>query len=71
MSASQNALKTMDTLNELDDQRIKQIRPLIPPQILMEDFPLSQNALKTVSDARRDAQNIIQGLDDRLVVIVG
>jgi 3-deoxy-7-phosphoheptulonate synthase len=61
----------MDTLNELDDQRIKQIRPLIPPQILMEDFPLSQNALKTVSDARRDAQNIIQGLDDRLVVIVG
>lgn len=28
-------------LNDLDDRRIKSIRPLLPPQILMEDYPLT------------------------------
>jgi 3-deoxy-7-phosphoheptulonate synthase len=36
-----------DALNELDDKRIKNIRPLIPPQILMEDYPLSAKAAQT------------------------
>ena len=58
-------------LNELDDNRVTNMRPLIPPQILMEDLPLSQKANVTAKRGRSDAEAIIKGLDDRLVVIVG
>ena len=58
-------------LNELDDNRIKNIRPLIPPQILMEDIPLSSKASQTVLKARIEAESIIKQKDDRLLVIVG
>ena len=60
-----------DALNELDDKRIKNIRPLIPPQILMEDLPMSANSAQTVAQARLEAERIVKGEDDRLVVIVG
>lgn len=40
--------RTVDALNDLDDKRIRNIKPLIPPQILMEDYPLSIKAAGTV-----------------------
>ncbi|KAJ1565450.1 hypothetical protein HK096_002706, partial [Nowakowskiella sp. JEL0078] len=43
-------IKHYDGLNELDDKRILEIKPLIPPAILMEDIPLSLKAQKTVSE---------------------
>ena len=58
-------------LNELDDKRIKEIKPLIPPQILMEDLPLSLAAAQTIITGRHAAEEIIKGRDDRLLVIVG
>ncbi|RHZ68895.1 hypothetical protein Glove_292g63 [Diversispora epigaea] len=61
----------MTALNELDDKRIKQIKPLIPPQILMEDLPLTEQASQTVKNGRVSAEAIIKGQDDRLLVIVG
>ncbi|KAF9409257.1 hypothetical protein BGZ94_002010 [Podila epigama] len=60
-----------DALNELDDKRIKLIKPLIPPQILMEDLPLSLAAAQTIIVARHAAEEIIKGRDDRLLVVVG
>lgn len=60
-----------DAQNELDDVRIKRIKPVIPPQILMEDIALSPNALETVKSARIQAENIIKMNDDRLLCIVG
>jgi 3-deoxy-7-phosphoheptulonate synthase len=60
-----------DALNELDDRRIKSIRPLIPPQILVEDYPLSMQAANTVVSGRKEAEQIVKGEDDRLLVIVG
>ncbi|CAJ0871678.1 14332_t:CDS:2, partial [Entrophospora sp. SA101] len=59
------------TLNELDDKRIKQVKPLIQPQILMEDFPLTFQAAQSVILGRSGAESIIKGQDDRLLVIVG
>lgn len=63
----------MDTpaLNELDDKRIKGIKPLIPPQILMEDIPLTLKAASTIIEGRKAAENVIKGADDRLLVVVG
>jgi len=58
-------------LNDLDDKRIKEIRPLIPPQILVEDIPLTLKAAQTIVEGRQSAESIIKGKDDRLLVIVG
>ncbi len=66
-----NSTRTFDALNELDDRRIKDIKPLIPPQILMEDLPLSTAAHETVELSRQQAEAIICGEDDRLLVVVG
>lgn len=44
---------------------------MIPPQILMEDLPLSLAAAQTIILGRQAAEEIIKGRDDRLLVIVG
>lgn len=54
-----------------DDLRIKQLRPLIPPAILLEELPLTPEAAEVVTVARHAATKIIHGRDDRLVVVVG
>ena len=54
-----------------DDLRIAQLKPLIPPAILMEELPVSERASSTVVSARRELDAILAGADDRLVVVVG
>lgn len=54
-----------------DDLRIAQLRPLIPPAILMEELPLSEKASQTVADTRRALDAILTEEDDRLAVVVG
>ncbi|MFC1468113.1 3-deoxy-7-phosphoheptulonate synthase [Verrucomicrobiota bacterium] len=54
-----------------DDLRIAQLKPLVPPAILMETLPLSGEASETVSDARQAISDSLNGKSDRLVVIVG
>eukprot|EP00475_Leptophrys_vorax_P011066 TRINITY_DN1760_c0_g2_i6.p1 TRINITY_DN1760_c0_g2~~TRINITY_DN1760_c0_g2_i6.p1 ORF type:complete len:408 (-),score=96.09 TRINITY_DN1760_c0_g2_i6:56-1279(-) len=58
-------------LNPLDDTRIVEVMPLIPPEILMEDVPLTDVAFATTLTARREAAAVINGTDDRLLVVVG
>jgi 3-deoxy-7-phosphoheptulonate synthase len=58
-------------LQVTDDARIVGYRPLLPPAILMEELPLSEHASNVVSKARAQAERIIQGTDDRLLVVVG
>ncbi|KAN0060448.1 hypothetical protein ACQY0O_007778 [Thecaphora frezii] len=60
-----------EALNELDDRRIKSIKPLIPPQILNEDYPLSLQAAQTVASGRKATEEIVRQEDDRLLVVVG
>ncbi|KAJ3086866.1 hypothetical protein HK102_012317 [Quaeritorhiza haematococci] len=63
--------RTFDPLNDLDDVRIVHIKPLIPPAILMEDYPLTEAASATVSRARHEGHQVIKGADDRLLVVIG
>src|SRR5262249_34027014 len=58
-------------LRPTDDLRIEQIRPLIPPAILMENLPLSEAASTTVAEAREALTRALRGQADRLVVVVG
>jgi 3-deoxy-7-phosphoheptulonate synthase len=53
------------------DLRIESIRPLIPPAILLEELPLSDSSSQVVTRARDEAVQILNGEDDRLIVIVG
>jgi 3-deoxy-7-phosphoheptulonate synthase len=54
-----------------DDLRITQVRPLVPPAILLEEIPISERASHIVSDTRSAVANVLDGRDPRLVVIVG
>jgi 3-deoxy-7-phosphoheptulonate synthase len=54
-----------------DDVRIETLKPLLPPAILMEEIPLPESASRLVAESRADVANIIDGKDDRLVVVVG
>ncbi|SPO26337.1 probable 3-deoxy-D-arabino-heptulosonate 7-phosphate (DAHP) synthase isoenzyme [Ustilago trichophora] len=65
------SLTYKDALNELDDRRIKSIKPLIPPQILVEEYPLSLRAAQTVAYGRKATEEIVKQEDDRLLVVVG
>ncbi len=59
--------KTVDT----KDLRIESIRPLVPPAILLEQLPLSEEDAASVSRAREEVTNVLSGTDDRLMVVVG
>ena len=54
-----------------DDLRITEVRPLIPPAILLEEIPISERASNVVSEARVAIANILAGEDPRLVMVVG
>lgn len=54
-----------------DDERIAGYRPLISPAILMEELPVSEHASNTVAAARDTASAIVNGKDDRLLVVTG
>ena len=45
--------------------------PLIPPNLLLSEIPISEESLKTVVRGRREAVAVIMGRSDRLLVIVG
>jgi len=54
-----------------DDLRIKEIKELLPPVALLEKFPATDNAARTVSQARQAIHQILQSQDDRLLVVIG
>jgi len=56
---------------QTDDLRISQLRPLIPPAILMEELPLGEESSKTVARGREQVEGVLRGEDDRLLVVVG
>jgi 3-deoxy-7-phosphoheptulonate synthase len=53
------------------DLRVDSIRPLIPPAILIEELPLTEDGSMMVARARDDVRAVLGGTDDRLLVVVG
>src|SRR3954462_11394540 len=62
---------SVEMLQRTDDLRITEVRPLIPPSILLEEIPISETASNVVSDTRAAVAGVIGGNDPRLVVIAG
>jgi 3-deoxy-7-phosphoheptulonate synthase len=54
-----------------DDLRITGLRELRAPQELLKRVPVTESAARTVTRCRNDVREILQGRDDRLVVVVG
>jgi 3-deoxy-7-phosphoheptulonate synthase len=54
-----------------DDLRIDDLRPLLPPAILMEELPVSEDGSRVISSARDEIARIVRGEDARLLVVAG
>jgi len=61
----------MSPNTKTDDVRIDELRPLIPPAILMEELPATEAVRERVAGHRDDVARILSGEDDRLIAVVG
>jgi 3-deoxy-7-phosphoheptulonate synthase len=61
-----------DRTSQTDDQRIKDITVLPPPEHLIRFFPIRGTAVEAlISTTRRHIHDIMRGKDDRLLVVIG
>lgn len=56
---------------DIDDVNILQFTSLITPNELKEQLPLSERAAQTVLTGRRVIQDILDGKDSRILVVIG
>ena len=54
-----------------DDLRIREIKELSPPSHIMREFPCTSDISSVVYGARRAIHDILNGRDDRMVVVIG
>ena len=60
-----------DSNFETDDLRICEIKEVIHPCQLHDEYPITDTAALTTYTARRAIHNILAGRDDRLLVVIG
>jgi 3-deoxy-7-phosphoheptulonate synthase len=65
------ALTDTERSEQVRDQRIERLVPLVAPQALIEELPLSDEHAAVLLRGRREVQAILDGRDDRLLVVVG
>ena len=56
---------------ETDDLRIREIKELVSPAQIHEQLPVSDEASALIYNTRQIIHDILQGRDDRLLVVVG
>jgi 3-deoxy-7-phosphoheptulonate synthase len=65
-------LALSEKTSETDDQRIRDVTPLPPPEHLIRFFPIAGTPVETlVAGTRNHIRHIMAGQDDRLLVIIG
>jgi 3-deoxy-7-phosphoheptulonate synthase len=60
-----------ESFHHIDNVRIRDLRPLLPPAILIEEIPLDRKGADFVRSQRQAIADILSGKDDRLMVITG
>jgi 3-deoxy-7-phosphoheptulonate synthase len=58
-------------VDRVRDQRIDRVVPLVPPAELFNDLPLGEERTRTVLRGREEIAAVLDGTDDRLMVVVG
>ncbi len=71
-SAADGWIAPIDKTGPTDDERIKEVRPLPPPEHLLRFFPVRGTTVETlITTTRQNIKHIMNGKDDRLLVIIG
>ncbi len=71
-SAAEGWYAKSERTSQTDDQRIKDVTPLPPPEHLIRFFPIAGTAIeKLIGNTRSAIRHIMQGKDDRLLVVMG
>ena len=60
-----------ETQDRVRDQRIERIEELTSPAKLLEELPLGEEREKAVVRGRGEVGNVLDGTDDRVLVVVG
>ena len=69
---SDERLALSERTSQTDDQRIRDVTPLPPPEHLIRFFPIAGTPVETLVKSTRDnVRRIIHGDDDRLLVVIG
>ena len=69
---SENWYASVEKTSQTDDERIKDITVLPPPEHLIRFFPIRGTAVETlITQTRQSIHNIISGTDDRLLLVIG
>ena len=67
-----HAPQQTDRTSQTDDERIKDITVLPPPEHLIRFFPIQGTAVeKLITHTRQAIHNIMSGKDDRMLVVIG
>ncbi len=53
------------------DVRVSGYRPLVPPAVLLDELPLSETGSRAIAGWRSEVAAVLDGSDDRLVVVTG
>jgi len=53
------------------DVNVESFKPLIAPDLIKKELPMTPEVTQTVIDGRRDIENILRKKDDRLLIIAG
>ena len=70
--ASESWYRSVEKTSQTDDERIKDITVLPPPEHLIRFFPIRATAVEgLVSQTRKNIHRIMNGQDDRLLVVIG
>lgn len=56
---------------QTNDLRIDGVRPLVSPALLCEELPLPADSARVVAGSRAAISDVLDGADDRLLVVVG
>ena len=60
-----------ETQHNTDDIRIDEIRQLLPPSLLLSELPILESSAQLISSTRSDIDSVLNGLSDKLLVVVG
>jgi 3-deoxy-7-phosphoheptulonate synthase len=64
-------VRGLEAVDRVRDQRIEKIEPLVAPRALIDELSLGDEHLRVVLQGRSGIHAILDGLDDRLLVVVG
>ncbi|MES2090002.1 MAG: 3-deoxy-7-phosphoheptulonate synthase [Pseudomonadota bacterium] len=71
-SAADGWVPPADKTSKTDDERIRNVTPLPPPEHLIRFFPIRGTPVETlISRTRQRIRDLVHGKDDRLLVVIG